>query len=156
MIVQPGAHMRWHRGKSRLGLFDPLLGTWQAETESERGLIKCSREFSRVLTNNYVQLIADWDIGEKSYKEIALIGVNAEKEICFWSFTSDGKQSSGKLIDATDVHPEAIGFQAQMPAGTARMVYWPDDENGFFWIVESKTKKGWNRFVEHHYFPAKL
>ena len=82
-----------------------------------------------------------------------MIGVNPEKEVCFWSFTSDGKQSNGKLVDVTDVHPQAIGFEAQMPAGTARMVYWPDEEQGFYWIVESKTKKGWNRFVEHHYSP---
>ncbi len=33
------------------------------------------------------------------------------------------------------------------------MVYFPDEDKGFYWIVELKTKKGWNRFVEHHYFP---
>ena len=33
-------------------------------------------------------------------------------------------------------------------------VYWPDDKGGFFWVVESKTAKGWRRFVTHHYHPA--
>jgi hypothetical protein len=83
-----------------------------------------------------------------------MIGVKQEKEICFWSFTSDGKQSEGKLADFSDIHPQAIGFEAQMPAGIGRMAYWPDDGEGFHWVVEAKTKKGWNRFVEHHYLPA--
>ena len=51
----------------------------------------------------------------------------------------------------TDVHPQAIGFEAEMPAGLARMVYWPHEEEGFNWVVESKTKQGWNRFTQHHY-----
>jgi hypothetical protein len=38
-----------------------------------------------------------------------------------------------------------------MPAGRARQLYWPDAEEGFYWAVESQTKKGWNRFTEHHY-----
>jgi hypothetical protein len=83
-----------------------------------------------------------------------MIGINPEKEMCFWSFTSDGKQSEGKLADVTDLHPQAIGFEAKMPAGLARMAYWPDEENGYTWVVESKSKRGWKRFVEHHYLPA--
>ncbi|MFA5806109.1 MAG: hypothetical protein WC879_15840 [Melioribacteraceae bacterium] len=38
-----------------------------------------------------------------------------------------------------------------MPADQARMIYWTDEQEGFHWAVESKTKKGWNRFTEHHY-----
>jgi hypothetical protein len=34
------------------------------------------------------------------------------------------------------------------------MAYWPDGAGGFHWVVESRTKKGWNRFTEHHYRPA--
>ena len=96
-------------------------------------------------------MIVHWEFSDRSYDEFAMVGVNPEKEVSFWSFTSDGKQSQGKLADVTDVHPHAIGFEAQMPAGLARMVYWPDEEEGFHWVVESKTKKGWNRFTEHHY-----
>ncbi|MCE9645333.1 MAG: hypothetical protein K8S20_04980 [Chloroflexi bacterium] len=146
--------MRWHKGRGRLGLFDPLFGIWRTEANSERGQFKCEREFKKTLSGTYIQLTAHWEFADKSYDELAMIGVNSEKEICFWSFTSDGRQSNGKLADVTDVHPEAIGFQAKMPAGTARMVYWPDEDKGFYWMVESKTKKGWNRFVEHHYLPV--
>jgi hypothetical protein len=28
-----------------------------------------------------------------------------------------------------------------------------DETQGFHWAVESQTKKGWNRFVDHHYIP---
>ena len=73
----------------------------------------------------------------------------------FWSFTSDGKRSEGVIADVSDVHPEAIGFEAQMPAGLARTVYWPDQEGGFHWAVESRNKQGWHRFTEHHYRDAK-
>ena len=72
-------------------------------------------------------------------------------KIAFWSFTSDGKRSTGVLVDAADVHPQAIAFEAQVPAGVARMVYWPGDDGGMNWVVESRTKKGWNRFTHHRY-----
>lgn len=145
--------MEWKKGRGKLGWFDPLIGVWQAVAESDMGAVRCRRAFEKVLSGKYVQLTAHWEFASGSYAEIAMLGVNADKEICFWSFTSDGKQSQGRLVDASDVHPEAIGFEAQMPAGIARMVYWPDEEAGFRWAVESKTKKGWNRFTEHHYLP---
>jgi hypothetical protein len=90
----------------------------------------------------------------KVYEEHALIGVGKGGAVTFWSFTSDGKNSSGVFADVTDLHPSAIGFEAQMDAGLARMAYWPDEEDdgdGFRWVVESKTKKGWRRFTEHRY-----
>lgn len=146
--------MKWRKGRSKLGLFDPLIGVWRAETDSEMGPVKCKREFKKVLSKKYILLTANWQYESGTYDEIAMIGVDAEKEIRFWSFTSDGKHSEGRLTDVSDIHPEAIGFEAQMPAGTARMVYWPDEEEGFHWVVESKTKKGWNRFTEHHYVPV--
>ena len=31
-----------------------------------------------------------------------------------------------------------------MPAGLARMTYWPVGGMGFHWVVESKNKNGWN------------
>ncbi|MGD1992019.1 MAG: hypothetical protein PVI59_02390 [Anaerolineae bacterium] len=143
--------IRWKKGRGKLGLFDPLLGKWRAEADSEMGTVVCTREFRRVLDGAYVQLTADWEYAQGAYKEIALIGVASDGQIGFWSFTSDKKQSSGYLADVTDIHPQAIGFEAQMPAGLARMAYWPLEEEGFNWVVESKTKKGWNRFTEHHY-----
>ena len=91
----------------------------------------------------------------KTYEERALIGVGKDGAVTFWSFTSDGKNSRGVVADVTDLHPSAIGFEAQMDAGLARMAYWPDDDaegDGFRWVVESMNKKkGWRRFTEHRY-----
>lgn len=93
-----------------------------------------------------------WEIGKgQAYEELAIIGVGDGQAVGFWSFTSDGKRSQGVLADVRDVHPEAVGFEAEMPAGRARMVYWPDEGDGFHWAVESKSAKGWNRFTAHHY-----
>ncbi len=142
---------RWKKGRGKLGVLDPLIGTWKAEAATPMGPMTCTRSFTRVLNSAYIQLTADWAFGKKSYQELAIIGVNPEGIITFWSFTSDGKNSEGKIADVSDIHPEAIGFEAQMPAGLARMAYWPDDQNGYYWAVESKTKKGWNRFTQHHY-----
>jgi hypothetical protein len=145
--------IEWKKGRGRLGLFRPLMGQWRAQADSEMGEVVCQRSFTSVLDGAYIQLTADWKFASESYSEIALIGVNADKDIQFWSFTSDKKQSHGKLADVTDIHPQAIGFEAQMPAGLARQAYWPDEKVGVRWAVESKTKKGWNRFTEHHYLP---
>lgn len=144
--------MNWKKGRGKLGIFEPLLGSWTANKGSkEQTNPECTRIFEKTLDNKYVQLKAIWNLGDKTYEDLTLIGVNADKEIAFWCFTSYGKDSNGKLADVSDVHPQAVGFEAQMPSGFARQIYWPDDKEGFHWAVESKTKKGWNRFVEHHY-----
>jgi hypothetical protein len=96
-------------------------------------------------------LTARWEFEKGCYEELAIIGANSDGKVAFWSFTSDGKNSTGTITDASDIHPEAIGFEAQMPAGLARMAYWPDEIDGYHWAVESKNKKGWKRFTEHHY-----
>ncbi len=144
----------WKKGRGKLGFMQPLEGRYLAVADSEMGQVTCERTFSRVLAGAYVQLEANWSLKTGSYQELALFGVDADGVVRFWSFTSDKKQAVGKLADVTDIHPQAIGFEAQMPAGLARQAYWPDDGDGFFWAVESKTKKGWNRFTEHHYRPA--
>ncbi|MDH5185137.1 MAG: hypothetical protein OEX12_14745 [Gammaproteobacteria bacterium] len=146
--------MSWKKGRGKLGILAPLLGQWRVETKSDLGKVICTRNFSRVLDGKYVRLEANWQIGsDKSYDEISMIGVDKDKQIKFWSFTSDGKNSHGVLAEVRDLHPLAIGFEAQMEAGLARMAYWPDETAGFHWVVESKSKKGWNRFVAHHYLP---
>jgi hypothetical protein len=143
--------MNWKKGRGKLGIFKPLLGQWRAEAESEMGPVICTRKFELVLDGAYIQLTVDWEYSNGFYKEIALIGVRPDGNVGFWSFTSDKKQSNGVLTDVTDIDPQAIGFEAKMPAGLARMAYWPGDEESFHWVVESKTKKGWNRFMMHHY-----
>ncbi len=145
--------MNWKKGRGKLGIFEPLIGTWHADSESPRGPVRCRRTFEKVLGGKYIQLTASWEFTDSTYEELALFGVGDDKTVHFWSFTSDGKRSSGQLADVSDIDPRAIGFEAQMPAGRARMAYWPAEE-GFCWVVESKTKKGWNRFTEHHYVPA--
>ena len=144
--------MNWKKGAGKLGFFKPLLGEWIAnEASSDFTNPQVIRKFEKTLDNKYIQLTATWFLAKKNYIDHTLIGINPDKQIAFWSFTSDGKNSTGVWTDVTDIHPDAIGFEAQMPAGLARQAYWPAEEGGFYWVVESKTKKGWNRFVKHHY-----
>lgn len=148
----------WKKGRGKLGPFVPLHGAWVAEADSPMGPVRCHRVLEPFLGGNYLRLQVRWEFGapgsQKAYEEWAVIGVGDSGTVCFWSFTSDGKRSQGELADVTDLHPEAIGFEADMPAGRARMAYWPTEGGGFAWVVESRTKKGWNRFVEHSYRAA--
>lgn len=146
--------INWKKGRGKLGIFHPLLGDWRAEDESEMGKIIIERSLSKTLNDKYIQLSVKWHLPDSLYEEHALIGVNADKDINFWSFGNDGKQSQGYMTDVTDIHPGAIGFEAHMPAGTARLAYWPDEVEGYRWAVENKTKKGWNMILEHHYVAA--
>jgi len=142
----------WKKGRGKLGPMEPLLGAWEASTDSPMGKLKCSRHFKNILGGKYIELIAKWEFKSGVYEERAIYGATDEG-ISFWSFTSDGKRSQGQVADGADVHAEAICFEATMPAGIARMVYWPGEDGTIHWAVESKTKKGWNRFTEHHYHP---
>jgi hypothetical protein len=160
----------WKKGRGKLGFMQPLLGQWIATAETPMGPVRCTRAFE-LFGGSYVRLDARWEFGAGSaktldecpetplqggrvYKEVALIGAGDGGKVCFWSFTSDGKRSQGSVADVSDIHKEAIGFEARMPAGLARMAYWPDGEDGFFWVVEAKNARGWKRFTEHHYRPA--
>jgi hypothetical protein len=145
-----GKRVKWNKGPGKLGILAPLMGSWQATAKSPMGQVRCARTFTPILGGKYVQLQARWEFGAKVYEEIALYGVK-KGEISFWSFTSDGKRSEGSIADGSDIHPQAIAFEAEMPAGRARMIYWPNDEGGFNWAVEAKAKKGWRRFTEHRY-----
>lgn len=158
----------WKKGRGKLGALQPLMGRWTAEADSPMGRVRCTRTFEEILGGAYVQLTARWEFGAaptvkpkadskpcaRAYEEIAIIGVGDAGKPVFWSFTSDGKRSQGVLADVTDIHKEAIGFEAQMPAGLARMAYWPDGAGGFHWAVEAKNAKCWRRFTEHHYTKA--
>ena len=143
----------WTQGPGRLGMLQPLLGRWKAAAGSDMGPVRCSRNFEAILGGAYVRLEARWEFGGSAqvYEEEALIGTGDDGKVGFWSFTSDGKRSQGTEADVTDLHPQAVGFEARMPAGLARMAYWPDEEGGFVFAVESREPTGWNRFVEHHY-----
>ncbi len=150
--------MVWKSGRGKLGLFKPVLGTWNAEADSKMGHVTCRRQFDLVLGGKYLQLLADWKIGTgstpKPYSEKALFGVDADGRLSFWSFTSDGKQSTGWISKADDIHSDAICFESDMPAGRARQVYSPHPETGFFWIAEAQAKNGWTNMAKHHYLPV--
>lgn len=145
----------WKKGRGKLGVLEPLLGEWEASGESPRGAMRCRRNFQRVLAGKFLQLTARWELGPAGkgfvYEELALMGTDDRGVVCFWSYVSDGKRSHGELADVTDLHPEAVGFEADMPAGRARMAYWPGEDGAVRFVVESKVKKGWNRFVDHTY-----
>lgn len=136
--------------KVSLKVLKPLIGKWECSTDSPMGMVHCTRSFQYILNQKYIELTCIWDFGSKQYEERALYGMK-EDTLQFWSFTNDGKSSHGCISQAEDIADNAICFEAEMPAGTARMVYWFDQSNQLNWVVESKTKKGWNRFVKHSY-----
>ena len=147
----PGKNI-WKKGRGKLGVLEPLIGDWVAETDSPMGRLRCTRTFSKMHGEKWISLDAVWEFGGgKRYVEHAIYGADAGGTVKFWSFTSDGKRSEGELVEAPDIHSQAISFEAEMPAGTARMTYWPNDDGTVNWAVESKTKKGWNRFTHHVY-----
>ena len=155
--------MLWRKGRGKLGPMAPLLGRWKASTDTPMGPVSCVREYSK-FGDGYVRLEAEWVFkaakgdAPRTYREICLCGPDNGPQgngiLTFWSYTSDGKKSQGRLADGTDVHPGAVCFEAQMDAGLARQIFWPDAEDGLRWAVEARNRKGWNRFSEHHYRPA--
>src|SRR5215470_17701085 len=103
----------WKRGRGKLGVLAPLIGTWKATAATPMGTVNCTRTFIPILGGTRIQLTARWEFEKGCYEELAIIGANSDGEIAFWSFTSDGKTSTGRISDASDIHPEAIGFEAQ-------------------------------------------
>ena len=151
--------MAWTKGRGMLGPLKPLLGDWvtaRGEGDSPAATMWCSRSFT-LLGSGWIELDARWQTGpSKEYRERAIFGPGDDSTLGCFSFTSDGKRSIGRLADGSDVHERAVAFEAQMPAGLARMVYWPleTDAPGFRFAVESRTKKGWNRFLLQRFIPA--
>ena len=151
--------MAWKKGRGQLGALQPLLGDWRtshSEGETSAANMACTRSFS-AFGKGWLRLDAVWQVGPgREYVETAFYGAGEDGALGFFSFTNDGKSSVGRLADGSDVHPDAIAFEAQMPAGLARFIYWPPDdgEPGFYFAVENRTKKGWNRFLRQHFVPA--
>lgn len=149
--------MVWKPGRGKLGPLAPLIGRWKAQSDSPMGPMSCVRDF-QPFGQHYVRLEAEWTFGARSagkpYRETCFFGPGEDGELAFWSFTNDGKKSVGRLSDGSDLHPKAVCFEAQMPAGLARQVFWPDAESGFHWNVGAKIRKGWSLLAQHHYLPA--
>jgi hypothetical protein len=146
----------WGKGRGLLGPLKPLLGRWQtvaAEGSTGAAALACRRTF-QPFGKDWIELRAEWDAGARGiYREISLFGKGEDGALACFSFTSDGKRSRGRLADGSDVHSDAVAFEHQMPAGLARMIYWPA-EDGFDFAVESRTKKGWNRFLIQRFVEA--
>ncbi|MEM7729196.1 MAG: hypothetical protein AAF311_07960 [Pseudomonadota bacterium] len=146
----------WKPGRGKMGFMTPLLGRWRAvDPDTPMGRVECIRSYERILDGKFIRLQADWDIGDgkKTYCEIAHYGLNRERVPAFWSFTSDGGQSSGVLADVSGMNPGAMnpgakGFHAEMPSGLARFGVWPT-EDGMVWAAEAKTKTGWTSMIRH-------
>lgn len=160
VIMARAAPMRaWKAGRGKLGAFAPLIGTWRAQADSQMGPVTCTRSFAPILGGKFIQLDAAWTFtggkagALRSYDEHCIFGPDKDSVAAYWSFTSDGKRSQGRLADGSDVHPRALCFEAQMEAGLARQIFWPDGTSGVRWAVEARIKTGWRRFTEHHYFP---
>jgi hypothetical protein len=151
--------MGWKKGRGLLWRLQPLLGRWRTE-KGEGGTpasdMPCTRTFA-AFGKNWIRLDARWETGpDKAYCETAFFGLGEDGALGCFSFTNDGKRSIGRLSDGSDVHPDAIAFEAEMPAGLARMIYWPREDGapGFFFAVESRTRTGWNRFLRQAFRPA--
>jgi len=115
----------WKPGRGLLGPLKPLLGAWRAEAGMPGHTVVCTRTFEP-FGKGWVRLEAVRHTGERGdYRETALFGAGDDGVLGFFSFTDDGKRSVGRLADGSDVDPRAVAFGAQMPAGLARMVYWP-------------------------------
>jgi hypothetical protein len=146
----------WNKGRGLLGPIKPLLGRWASPpgAQESRSPSPCVRTFSD-FGERWIHLEATWDLGSRgAYREFAFFGAMRDGSLGFYSFTNDGNKSEGRLADGSDVHPTAIAFEAQMPAGLARMIYWPlDDGIGFNFAAESRTKQGWNRFLRQEFRP---
>ena len=144
----------WKKGRGTMGRMAPLLGQWVAEADSKLGPVRVELSFALAVEGTTVVKQAQWWLrGKKSYEEMAVYFKGTVAPLEFVSFTSDGKRSEGRLTDDEDAPPDALVFQAQMPAGLARMIFWKEALEGFHWAVESRGKKGWNRFLHHHYQP---
>ena len=141
--------MSWKKSRGLLGPMQPMLGAWIADAGMNGVDFTCTRTFTAV-GKGWIELRAVWNLPKAPYTEVALFGPGDDGVLGFFSFTSDGKRSVGRLANGTDIDPEAVAFEARMPAGLARMTYWPRESgHGFRFAVESRTKKGWNRFLTH-------
>jgi hypothetical protein len=130
------------------------MGAWVSEAADQTAPMpgRCTRRY-RPFGKGWVQLDSQWELGSYgTYRETAFFGPaegeNSKTVLGFFSFTNDGKRSEGRLSDGSDLHPQAIAFEARMPQGLARSIYWPaEDGDGFQFAVESRTAKGWKRFL---------
>ena len=139
-------------GTSPLSVLDPVIGAWVAEGDTATGTYRCERRFDRVLHSSHVQCVVTWILPGRDHEELAVFGADPAGTLRMWSFTSDGRQSTGRLADAADLPGANVAFEAEMPSGLARFAFWPEP-GGLRFVVEAQAGGGWTRFLEHAYVP---
>ncbi|MEO1027556.1 MAG: hypothetical protein AAFX02_00725 [Pseudomonadota bacterium] len=135
-------------------ILEPLLGSWRHSGDSDLGTLICTRQFVPILGGHYVRLEANWqydDPKRDDYTELCIFGSGRDKALGFESFINDGSRSYGFATTATDAYSDAVAFQAEMPHGISRQIYWPETDGVWKWRVERKVKSGWNQIIEHTY-----
>jgi len=70
-----GTKTFWKKGRGKMGVLAPLLGTWKAEAMSPMGKIRCTADVRTRTRDRYIQLRARWEFGKGAYEEIALYGI---------------------------------------------------------------------------------
>ena len=101
----------WKKARGTISPLAPLLGRWVAQGAKmpDGSAGDCSREFT-AFGAGFVRLDAGWDMGPRGvYREVAFFGKSDDGALAFWSFTVDGKRSTGILSDASDVHRDVAG-----------------------------------------------
>ncbi len=53
----------WKKGRGKLGILAPLLGTWHAHADTPQGKVHCVRSFQKALNGSYIELSAIWHMG---------------------------------------------------------------------------------------------
>ena len=109
----------WKKGRGKLGPMAPLLGRWKAASEQNGMPVACTREYAK-FGDGWVKLEAEWLLSApkasakltdaqraamqayagRIYRETAFFGPDADGVLAFWSYTNDGKKSSGRLAAA--------------------------------------------------------
>ena len=142
-------------GPDPLQLLDPLIGEWIAEGESPTGPYLCRRRFSRILGGRHVQLDTHWEYVSSEYDELTIFGPDEVHGLQYWSFSSNGEQTAGHLISAGGPPEQAVVFDSLAPVSRLRYSYWLIGASGVVaFVVESKSRAGWTRLLEHHYRAA--
>ena len=144
-----------------LSFFKPYCDTpWIFQGTGSMGDYTCERRFERILGGKFVRMEVLWQVAKHTYGEVAIFGKTApgvdssHKGLCFSSFTTEGKASLGLQVTPEDLSTGGIAFEADMPAGRARMMLWPEGREVLWLTVASRNASGWKPFLEQRLTPG--
>ena len=75
--------MDWKKGRGKLGVFEPLIGNWIAESDSDMGPVVIKRCFKKTLGGKYLELRVEWKFVKSTYEELAVFGIGRDKLLRF-------------------------------------------------------------------------